>query len=415
MMENQIGQLLDEVKTIVVKNRAENYKQGKEFNVFYVQGIASDEVRVCRFIRELIDPKGSHGQGPVFLRGFIKNVLKLDESSFTDEDYSEAHVSREELIDESRRIDLVVRIKDRLFPIEVKVYAKDQDRQCLDYYNYAVNMDPDTKIYYLTLDGHEPSDESRQTLLESQYECISFSDEILKWLDECIGADEILQIYSIKEVLIQFRSIIRDLTGMQKGKLRMEIKNLIESSYNNVTAAFQVANTLPDVKTDKMNEVFECIKKHMAERGYKEPLDSYENGTNDYYRVKKNRPCPGLSYAIPIREISLQEKFKLRFEIDGRLYFGICPEKRGVKTEESEKYIKDNLRPENVTYGSESPEWYWWAYLHKESAANYYDCNEDYLKLYDEASFQQYMKEAYEMIDSVIDQIMGDSNVRNRK
>ena len=404
MLEGQIEKLLDEVKTIIVKNHAENYKQGKEFNVFYIQGIASDEVKVCRFIRELLDPRGSHGQGTIFLKSFVKNVLKVEES-FSDDEYSKAHVTREELIDDSRRIDLVIRIKGRLFPIEVKVYAEDQDSQCFDYYKYAVRKDHRTKIYYLTLDGHEPSDVSKQSLTTSQYVCVSFSDEILKWLDECIRAEEILQIYSVKEVLIQFRSIIRDLTGRQKGKLRMEIKEKIESSYKSVIAALQISNALADVKADKMKEVFVCIKDYMSGLGYKELPNTNEALIDTYYGSQK-KTWPGLSYEIPVTDPYLHGKLHFRFELEERWYFGVCPSVSKAKTSEGTSYVRDHLTPSCLNT-KETEAWYWWSYLHKDNSANFWHQNDEFWKLYDESGFNEYMSEICSTIDSVVKDILG--------
>ncbi len=405
MQEDRIAQLLDDVKTIVIKHKSENYKQGKDFNVFYVQGIAEDEVKVCRFIKELLDPQGSHGQGTVFLKSLVRNVLKIEEFLFSDEEYQKARISREEKIDDSRRIDIVIRIKDRIFPFEVKVYAEDQERQCFDYYNYVSRRDPHTKVYYLTLDGHEPSDGSKMTLDETQYECLSFSGEMLKWLDDCVSATEIEQIYPVRETIIQFRTVIRDLTGMQKGKLRMEIKDRIGSSYENVVAAVQIANTLADVKTDKMRQVFEGIKLHMSQLGYKDPLDSYESDVESYYRIKK-RVWPGLSYEIPVTDNSVKGKIKLRFEIEERLYFGICPTSKAEKVKEVARYIDSYLRP-NTLDSKVSDCWYWWAYLHKDNTTNYLNGNDEYLRLYDDVGYKEYMDEIYKTIDNVIPVIMG--------
>lgn len=407
-----MAQLLDEVKTIIVKDHAESFKQGKEFNVFYIQGTASKEVKVCRFIRELLDPNGSHGQGTLFLNSFVKNVLKIDESTFLEDDYSKAQVTREVVIDESRRIDLLIRIKDRFFPIEVKVYAKDQDKQCIDYYNYAVNKDSNAKIYYLTLDGHKPSDDSKGTLDKSQIECIAFSDEILKWLDECIVAEEISQIYSVRELLIQFRSVIRDLTGMQKGKRRMEIKEKIESSYDNVMAAVQIANTLPDIKADKMKEVFRCIKEHMEKYKELEISEDWDNEIDTYYGSKK-KTWPGLSYKIPVEDSILKGKLRLRFEVEESLYFGICPQTPKAKISEAGQYVQEKLTPpcldgKNLDkVHSDSDSWYWWAYVHKDNPVNYWCENNNYWKLFDETYFDEYMNEIYTTIDSVAKSILG--------
>ncbi len=59
-------ELLEEVKVLMATDYAKRFKQGKNFNIFEVQGVLSDEVRVCRLLKELLDPAGSHGQRLLF-------------------------------------------------------------------------------------------------------------------------------------------------------------------------------------------------------------------------------------------------------------------------------------------------------------------------------------------------------------
>lgn len=53
-------------------------KTGGYFNIFDIANIESNEVTVCRVIYELLNPKGSHYQGDLYLRIFIRDVLKMD-------------------------------------------------------------------------------------------------------------------------------------------------------------------------------------------------------------------------------------------------------------------------------------------------------------------------------------------------
>ena len=66
--------LLEEARIITERERAEQFGQGKDFNVFYIQKTATDEVKICRFIREVLDPNGSHGQGAIFLKLFLEKL-----------------------------------------------------------------------------------------------------------------------------------------------------------------------------------------------------------------------------------------------------------------------------------------------------------------------------------------------------
>lgn len=55
-------------------------------------------------------------------------------------------VIKEYVIDNDHRIDIVIQNVRFFIPIEVKIYAGEQEGQCYDYYEYAKNFDLNTKI-----------------------------------------------------------------------------------------------------------------------------------------------------------------------------------------------------------------------------------------------------------------------------
>ena len=166
--------LLQSVQDIKDKYDAIYKNNGTYFNIFDITNISTDEVRICRIIKELIDPNGSHYQGDIYLKLFVKYVLNM-ENEFSAADYSSAIVHRELAIKNNRRIDLFIEIGTKKIPIEVKVYADDQPAQCEDYYAYAQN----SNIFYLTIDGHEPSEYSIGKLKKKYIHLISFKKEII--------------------------------------------------------------------------------------------------------------------------------------------------------------------------------------------------------------------------------------------
>ena len=51
---------------------------GEGFNMFNILKVESSEVRMhSRFITELLNPGGSHGQGDVFLKLFLKSLINI--------------------------------------------------------------------------------------------------------------------------------------------------------------------------------------------------------------------------------------------------------------------------------------------------------------------------------------------------
>ncbi len=76
--------LLSEVSHISKKYELINQKTGGYFNIFDIANISNDEVFVCKFIHELINPRGSHYQGYTYLKLFVENVLSM---RFKNSDY----------------------------------------------------------------------------------------------------------------------------------------------------------------------------------------------------------------------------------------------------------------------------------------------------------------------------------------
>lgn len=72
-----INFLIQEISGIHNKNELIKRKTGGYYNIFEIAGIATDEVKMCRVIYDLINPKGRHSQGNTYLKLFIEHVLKL--------------------------------------------------------------------------------------------------------------------------------------------------------------------------------------------------------------------------------------------------------------------------------------------------------------------------------------------------
>lgn len=183
-----------------------------KYNIFEVLGVEYKEVIMCRFIGNLLEPKGKHGLGTEPLRLFIRNVLH-------DEDFGgnleEAIITLEDSTDNGRRVDIVIYLKDKIYPIEVKIWAGDQNEQLKDYYKFYFGDNKDAKIYYLTPNGHSPSDKSKgegeDGLKNEQIVRISFTEDIKNWLTEVCnikGATE-----TIKSVIRNFMEVIDKMTN----------------------------------------------------------------------------------------------------------------------------------------------------------------------------------------------------------
>ena len=172
-------------------------KNSPNYNVFSILGLGRFEVLLhSPFLRNLLDPKGSHGQGTLFLKSFFKDVLKIE---FDDNKVSYVRVS-EEFRMLSGRIDLLITYSEestkKAIVIENKIYAKDQQNQLLRYYSYVKDYrgyEPkNITLVYISPEGHQPSkysiDESARASVEdkSTLICASHRKDIKPWLTSAV-------------------------------------------------------------------------------------------------------------------------------------------------------------------------------------------------------------------------------------
>jgi len=307
--------LLQEISAISKKYDLINQKTGGYFNVFKIANIDTDEVTICRVIYELISPTGSHYQGITYLKLFVERVLKIEMS---ESELESATVYREFSIDENRRIDIVIRTKELFIPIEVKIYAGDQQSQCYDYYQKAIN----SNVFYLTRFGDAPSEYSANGLTSTvdkykEVTAISFADEILDWLDACLEQKETIKIAPIREVILQLSSVIRSFTNQMEDEKEMEITRTILQSTKTLKSALDIEKTMLVVKALVMKNLFDSLYNEFEKLG--RTVDIYEESDiSDFYKSNiRTYPC----MSIPLKELSQNLWATFNIEIADYLYY----------------------------------------------------------------------------------------------
>ena len=95
-------------------------------NMFKALRIEQNEVMMCRFLADLLDPKGWHGLGTQFLKSFLEKVIQLEGL----ECLERTCVMTEYLIDNGKRIGIMHQSPAFSVPTEVKIDARDRQRQC---------------------------------------------------------------------------------------------------------------------------------------------------------------------------------------------------------------------------------------------------------------------------------------------
>lgn len=241
-----INNLLSRISDINKKYEQFAKITGESFNVFSILGLKSAENSHSLFIADLLNPTGSHSQGELYLKLFI------DELDFSEhfEHLNLAKVTTEKHIggvttdySEGGRIDIFIEHPTNNIIIENKIYASDQFQQLYRYYQY----DNSARILYLTLDGRNPSDDSLGGLSIESISCVSYKEQILSWLEQCIAKSASLPM--IRETIVQYRNIIRQLTNQCNNQNKeTEIMEILLSSEENFNAARQIAEIMSNIE-----------------------------------------------------------------------------------------------------------------------------------------------------------------------
>lgn len=394
--------LLKEIQAISKKYELINQKTGGYFNIFEITNISTDEIAICRVLYELLSPNGSHYQGNIYLKLFIKNVLQLN---LTDQELLTAKVHREYIIDYGRRIDIVIETDQRFIPIEVKIYAKDQENQCYNYYKKAIN----SKVYYLTRFGESPSESSAGKLTHTENGYleiinISFSNDILKWLNKCLEYKETIVIAPIREIILQFSSIIHKFTNKIEDDKDMEIQKVLMASSENMSIGLEVEKSLKYCKIAMIEKIFETIESNINEQKLENEYDYRYNDSqkiNNYYN-NKSSTYPGISYLYK-KDIKKDIDIWVRLEIDHRIFIGYCVAynnksgKHMLTEDEIRHYI--NIEPCIDNW------WAYWEYVPDDMESrcpNFKDFNDAYIDLFDEEKFQEFIKSCISKINELL-------------
>lgn len=270
--------LLQSIQQIIENNDKEDRANGDLFNFFEVCKIHTKEIRHSMFIAELLNPKGSHGQGDMFLREFLA-VLGAKENAPDEEILSRFCSEKTTVWTEFRSIDISLYTDSDVIIIENKINALTRPGQLFDYVNKW--KDGDWKknvraVVYLTPNGREPEKDSLvpspQRAIDNDTEidpkpllvCMSYQADIIEWLERCLrNLEEEKQ--NLRFNLSQYVNCIREITHQGRNKaMSDEIKNVILSSEDYFEAAQKVSSEL---KQYEARNVW-LVGKHGKDAGY---------------------------------------------------------------------------------------------------------------------------------------------------
>lgn len=301
---DKIKNFINQINGIVAKNKTIEKlrsERGELFNIFEVCGVNHYELLHSSIIAEFLNPKGSHGQGALFLKAFfdVINDRCQNIDKFAIDDVS---VETEKTFDNGRIDISISNSKKQIVIIENKIYANDQCEQLKRYEKYAKDNCREYYILYLSLDGHESNEATKDAV---KYSPISYSIEIVDWLIKCkeLSIDKPI----IRETLSQYIFHIKKLTRTEDD-MNAENKNeLLNILIENKNATIQILKSERDL-------IEKIIVEHIVEelKDLAKEIDCKFYVDKDFNQRIKN--CLWNSRSYPGFWFENKNGLKVRFE-----------------------------------------------------------------------------------------------------
>ncbi len=280
-----IRKLFQDVNMLLKAQEELEVAKKDKFNIFDVLKLDSNETRThSAFIAELLDPKGSHLMGELFLRDFVDIVL--GDVPF---DTTDCVVSVEKgigKISEDRlrggRLDILIsNSKGQSITIENKIYSKQGENQITRYLNYNKGLN---HVLLLTLTSCEIETPGEFQELAKN---ITYQDGILIWLERCYL--KAIDYPILRENLKQYIRLIEKLVEkLDDNRMNEELKSMI---VNNIAAARSVAanysHVLDEIKIQFQQEVYSLLKQRQWD-GFEVEMGRLANQTNAQIWITPN-------------------------------------------------------------------------------------------------------------------------------
>ena len=233
----------------------ERYEAGRRdpFNVFSVLRTEHDEVNLhSRFLAALLDYRQPSDGPRENLADFLCRV------GVRDLKHEDATVGRE--ID---NVDILIRDRSSMkaVVIENKIWAGDQPQQLLRYAEQQEKDGYTPHLLYLTLDGHDPSEDSASG---RDYKCISYKDHLSPWLKSC--QQRAYDEPALRESVAQYLRLIKKLTGTDYSEAYMSALKDLCLQDNNLVLVHDLNEAMVRVKISLLQDLWQEIDGELGEK-----------------------------------------------------------------------------------------------------------------------------------------------------
>ena len=299
------------------------------FNVYELCGVRHLETTHSSILAGLL----GYNMNRKPLERFIHDFLDIE---LSEEDLNSASIKTEEWIsidNERRRVDIIIRIRNRLWIIiENKIFTDDHSQQLQAYSNWLKKQSArETRLVYLTLYGTSSTEGGPTD------KCLSYKDDIRKWLQSCSDFSGLDEDYRC--AFVQYNKF------WEKWFMTEEVKKSI--------IPLVIANPASYDSAQQINKFFRDARRQLIT----ETLQAWQDTKKESYICLKNAKELNEGYYQNIF-FAWNHKVKFGFEFGkdfNDLYYGVIPE------EGQDKVSIENQNNDDWDYSSAG--WYVYKYI----------------------------------------------------
>lgn len=374
--------LAPRLETAQTLERELDSRLARRFNAF--DYLRTDELGLSRIVGDLLNPRGAHGQGPLFLRTLLDGLQGFE----APDDLNRTRVTLEKQIADDRRLDIYVDIDERHgLAIENKPWAGDQKNQVRDYLEWLKGQRSRFVLIYLSPRGEPPDEYSvRLSVLkkleagrlfvivpyhdhgdwEDKFDGFRTDYSLTRWMADCRKKCDVDKLrWFLREAEIWCE---REFGGQAMTSAAMDtVSEFIRSSKQNMETALAVYDAWPRIEAEVCSRALQMIADILRDESLfrdleiktrydqREQLESYIS----IYRASWKTYGPR----------SLHTTIRLENDAKGAenwifgVYSGIsatdCTSDERGRRERVEREVKSRKR------GRSTDHWRWWYKVHK--------------------------------------------------
>jgi hypothetical protein len=261
----QVDELLDGLQPLLKRRRdedqARNRQQAFEFKAFSF--FSPQENSLSRILSDLLNPRGCHGQGKIFLDRFLECINHPELAAVSDR--AAVRYQDTSYWAEGGGIpDITVDLEDFLICIENKPFARDQPGQ-LERYRRSMEKRRRQNfcLVYLSGTGDPPTSLAPQTRpdLENarRFRIIPYATALVQWLEDCRNLSAAPKVrWFLDEFVDYLKFTFRD-----GGLMSSEKSVILQAAFQNserLGAALLIGSAYEDIKSRLVKTGFERVR-----------------------------------------------------------------------------------------------------------------------------------------------------------